>query len=303
MRQKVTEKTLCRLREEGGVRDDQPPMATTALIQSTQLCRSFERRTRPAGSWAALRSFVKPVFESKKAVTNVSFEIQEGSIVGLVGANGAGKTTLLKMCAGVLHPTSGSVSVMGFRPAERKPAFLRQIGMVMGQKSQLWTDLPANETLELLGAIYDIPSEVFRKRLDHLCNIFGVKEHLGVQVRRLSLGERMKFEIIASLLHQPKLLILDEPTIGLDVVAKHNIRDFILNSNREFGTTIILSSHDMSDIQQLCSKLMIIGLGQLVFDGPIESFSEKYGSVDSSGNPEQALEELVHKLLVGQAKS
>ncbi len=218
---------------------------------------------------AAVKAFFRPKVSTKWAVAGLDFQVAAGQVVGLVGANGAGKTTFLKMAAGLLHPTEGEIRVLGHVPHERDPNFLRSIGMVMGQKSQLWIDIPASETLELLAAVYDIPSEVYRKRLDDLARLFDVKEHLGVQVRRLSLGERMKLEIVAAVLHEPRLLLLDEPTIGLDVVAKDRIRGLVRDYNVEKGTTIVLSSHDMDDIAEVCHRLLIIHHGALRFDGSV----------------------------------
>lgn len=238
-------------------------------LRCRSLTREFTRTTREPGVLAALRSFVHPQRSTKQAVSNLSFDIPRGSIVGLVGANGAGKTTFLKMAAGLLHPSSGVIEVLGFSPAARRPDFLRKIGMVMGQKSQLWIDIPASETFELLGAVYEIPAEQHRARVKELADLFGVTEHLGVQVRRLSLGERMKLEIMAALIHEPEMLFLDEPTIGLDVVAKAKLRELIRNYNQIRRTTIVLSSHDMDDIAEVCDRLIIISKGQLKFDGTV----------------------------------
>jgi ABC-2 type transport system ATP-binding protein len=217
---------------------------------------------------------VKPRWIRKEAVRDVSLDIQMGESVGLVGANGAGKTTLMKMMAGLLHPSSGQIEVLGYKPFERKPEFLRQIGMVMGQKSQLWLDIPAWETYDLLASIYQVKSPIWQTRVESLSQLFQVKDQLKVPVRRLSLGERMKLEIIAALLHKPRLLILDEPTIGLDVVARRNIRAFIKDYVNQEDTTLLLSSHDMSDISELCPRLMLLSQGQLSFDGKLREFEK-----------------------------
>ena len=255
--------------------------------------REFRRRQRSAGLEASLKAFFRPEYTVKRAVGGIDFVVPRGACVGLVGANGAGKTTLLKMAAGLLHPSGGTVKVLNHAPAEREPAFLRRIGMVMGQKSQLWVDIPAVETFELLAAIYDIPEDVYQKRLAHLAKILQVEAILGVQVRRLSLGERMKCEIIASLLHQPELVFLDEPTIGLDVVAKHAIREFIREHNKEQGTTVILSSHDMSDITEVCEYLLFIHEGTLLYSGTLSDFNAHY----KSGSSAQELESLVRAIM------
>ncbi|MBS1983613.1 MAG: ATP-binding cassette domain-containing protein [Bdellovibrionales bacterium] len=273
-------------------------MESTA-IEFLDVSRSFKRRERESGLLASLRAFVQPRYTIKAAVDHMSFSVPRGACVGLVGANGAGKTTLLKMASGLLHPTSGDVRVLGFYPAERDHDFLRRIGMVMGQKSQLWVDIPALETFELLAAIYDIPPEQYRERLAHLTEVLQVKAILGVQVRKLSLGERMKCEIIASLLHNPELLFLDEPTIGLDVVAKHAIREFIAKYNREQKTTIILSSHDMSDITELCEYLLFVHEGKLLYTGPLADFNARYNRGDSA----KELESLVREIMSGSMQN
>ncbi|MEO5668689.1 MAG: ATP-binding cassette domain-containing protein [Bdellovibrionota bacterium] len=247
-----------------------PPIA----IEATKLGRVFRQRERTAGVGAALRAFFKPVWTVKDAVKSVDLQIPQGSVVGLVGANGAGKTTFLKMMSGLLHPSSGKIRVLGFTPHERDPAFLRRIGMVMGQKSQMWVDIPAYDTFMLLAAIYGIDADKAKMRVDELAKLFGITQQLGVQVRRLSLGERMKLEVMAALLHEPDLLILDEPTIGLDVLAKETLRSFIRDYNKTQKTTIILSSHDMEDISELCDSLLVIHKGELVFKGSLTDFTK-----------------------------
>ena len=252
-----------------------PETTADATFVATNLGRRFTRRLRDSGLRAAFKSFINPQYSTKDAVKGVSFRIYEGSCVGLVGANGAGKTTLLKMAAGLIHPSSGEVKVLGFKPSDRDPHFQRRIGMVMGQKSQLWVDIPASETYELLAAIYGLDKKKARDRVRHLATLFQVEKLLGVPVRRLSLGERMKLEIIAALLHEPRMLFLDEPTIGLDVIARRTIRQFIRDYNRESSTTVILSSHDMSDISEVCNRLLIIASGSLVFDGTLSEFERE----------------------------
>jgi len=247
-------------------------MSDIALLCQS-LTREFTRSTREPGLKAALRAFFRPTYVTKRAVADLNFEIPRGTIVGLVGANGAGKTTFLKMAAGLLHPSSGRIEVFGYKPFERRPEFQRKIGMVMGQKSQLWIDIPASETFELLGAVYQVPADLHRARIKELAELFQVTEHLGVQVRRLSLGERMKLEVMAALLHDPEILFLDEPTIGLDVVAKAKLRELIRDYNRRKRTTIILSSHDMDDIAEVCDRLIIISKGQLKFDGTVSEIA------------------------------
>lgn len=278
-------------------------MESDALV-AQNLTRSFRRKTRGAGLGQALAGLFRPRYEVKTAVNAVSFRVRKGSCLGLIGANGAGKTTLMKMAAGLLHPTSGSIEVLGHTPTERKREFQSRIGMVMGQKSQLWVDIPAMETYELLKRIYRIPEAQFRSRIEHLSELFQVKNLLGVQVRRLSLGERMKLEIIAALLHGPDLVFLDEPTIGLDVVSRRAIRSFLKTFNQEQGTTLIVTSHDMTDISELCQDLIVIADGRILFDGSLRHFETKYGirgaeeeSLPPPPTASQNLESIIHQLL------
>lgn len=220
--------------------------------------------------------FARPALQ-KTAVNGVSFSIEKGEAVGLLGPNGAGKTTTLKMLSGILYPTAGTATVAGFVPWERRRDYQRRFAIVMGQKTQLWPDLPALDTFELNRRIYDLDPREYQRTLDELTDLLGVGSLLQVQVRRLSLGERMKMELIAALLHRPELLYLDEPTIGLDILSQRSIRDFLRHYNRQTRTTILLTSHYTADIEAICPRSIIINHGSVVFDGPLGEVSEVFG--------------------------
>jgi len=247
-----------------------------AIIQVKNLKRYFKVYKKQPGLWGSVKSLFRRKYETVKAVDNISFEIKQGEVVGFIGQNGAGKTTTLKVLSGLLYPTEGEVGVLDFDPWDRKPEFQKQFALVMGQKNQLWWDLPAMETFLLNKAIYEIPDEQFRKTLDKLVDLLKVKDIINIQVRKLSLGQRMKCELIAALLHNPKVLFLDEPTIGLDVVMQKNLRDFIKSYNREFKATIILTSHYMDDVKELCERAIIIDKGKIIFDGKLKKIIDKY---------------------------
>jgi ABC-2 type transport system ATP-binding protein len=247
---------------------------SSVLIEAQHLQRNFRRSVKDPGLSGVIKNLFHRKYVEKVAVKNLNFQIREGSFMGLVGSNGAGKTTLLKMCSGLLHPSSGSLKVLGYTPSERKSEFLRSIGLVMGQKSQLWSDISARDSLELFGAIYDIPKVEFKRRLDEMLTLFNLTKLVGVQVRRLSLGERMKFELIAALIHKPRLLLLDEPTIGLDLIAKEAVRKFLTKDLSKQKVSVILSSHDMEDIQEVCDDLMIIAKGEMKYFGNTKDFGK-----------------------------
>jgi ABC-2 type transport system ATP-binding protein len=206
----------------------------------------------------------------------VTFSIEPGELVGFLGANGAGKTTTLKMLAGLLYPTGGDARVLGYVPWQREDGYRRQFALLLGQKNQLWWDLPARESLELNAKIYGIAPEAFRRTVDELTALLQVRDKLGVMVRELSLGERMKMELIAALLHQPKVLFLDEPTIGLDVISQKTVREFLREYNTKRGTTILLTSHYMADIEALCRRVIIIDRGTLFFDGQLSEVLDRF---------------------------
>jgi ABC-2 type transport system ATP-binding protein len=246
------------------------------IIQVQDLTKTFYNTKRAAGFGGAVRSLFSREKTAVTAVDGVGFEVEPGELVGFLGPNGAGKTTTLKMLTGIMYPTSGRASVLGYTPWERKNDFRRQISLVMGQKNQLWWDLPASESFLLLREIYEIPQAKYRKTLDELAGLLDVERLLGTQVRKLSLGERMKLELIAALLHGPRVLFLDEPTIGLDVVSQKRIREFVKDYNRREGTTILLTSHYMDDIQELCERVVIIDHGHVVFDDPLALLVSRY---------------------------
>ncbi len=245
-------------------------------ITVSHLKKFYQTHQKEPGFLGSLTSLIHRKYQTVKAVDDVSFEIKEGELVGFIGPNGAGKTTTLKCLSGLLYPTSGYVSVLGFTPFERKNAFLKQIALVMGQKNQLWWDLPAQETFLLNKEIYEIPDEQYKKTLDELVELLDVSDLLKVQVRKLSLGERMKMELIAALIHSPRVLFLDEPTIGLDVVMQKKMRDFIASYNQLHKSTILLTSHYMEDVRQLAQRVIIIDHGKILYDGKLDNLVKKF---------------------------
>lgn len=245
-------------------------------IETQSLTKTFRVPEKEAGLRAALKSLFSRRFREVCAVQKVSFSIAEAELVGFLGANGAGKTTTLKMLSGLLHPTSGALQVLGHIPYERKAEFQKQITLVMGQRSQLWWELPAQETFRLNQKIYEIPEPEFQKSLAELTELLELKELVGIPVKKLSLGQRMKAELCAALLHRPKILLLDEPTLGLDVVMQKKVRNFILEYNRQRRATILLTSHNMDDVLELCPRVLIVDRGRLIFDGTLRQVVERY---------------------------
>jgi ABC-2 type transport system ATP-binding protein len=227
----------------------------------------FRSVKKEEGMKGALQVLFKPQYQTHEALKGVSFEIEAGTFTGLIGANGAGKTTLLKILSGLIPPSSGEARVLGIDPFRRPLEFRKQISLVMGQKAQLWWDLPGRDAFDLLKAIYEVPEKIYRERLETLSELLDVKDHLHTQIRRLSLGERMKMELIGALLHWPKIIFLDEPTIGLDVVAAAKLREFLKVFNQKEKATLILTSHNMDDIEKLCSRVLIMREGEMIFDG------------------------------------
>ena len=244
-----------------------------------RLTKNFVVTKKRSGLVGSLSSLISPEKKLVRALNRVSFSIREGELVSLIGPNGAGKTTIMKILSGILFPTDGFVSVMGYTPSERREEFLRKISLVMGSKNQLWWDLPAIETLELNRAIYNIPKGVYKKNLDELCGILDVYDLLSIRVRKLSLGQRMKFELIASLLHNPEIVFMDEPTIGLDIIAQKKLRDFISDYNRLRGATIVFTSHNMGDVVNLSKRVIVIAEGRIIFDGGFSELVAKYASL------------------------
>jgi ABC-2 type transport system ATP-binding protein len=249
-----------------------------AVVEVKKLRKDYQVHKKEPGLWGSVRSVFSRKYETVRAVDGVSFEVGEGELVGFIGPNGAGKTTTLKVLSGLLYPTDGWVSVLGFRSWEREELFQKQFSLVMGQKNQLWWDLPAMETFILNKEIYEISEENYKKTLGELVELLEVKDILKVQVRKLSLGQRMKCELIAALLHSPKVLFLDEPTIGLDVVMKKKMRDFIKVYNKRYKATILLTSHYMGDVKELCERVMVIDEGKIGFDGKLSDLVRKYAS-------------------------
>ncbi len=246
------------------------------VIEVNGLTKAFRTYKKRPGFAGAVQGLFHRQYEQLVAVNDVSFKIEPGELVGFLGPNGAGKTTTLKMLAGLLFPTSGSARVLGYVPWERHDGYRRQFALVLGQKNQLWWDLPARESLELNSKIYGIPADRFERTVAEMSELLNVRDKLNVSVRELSLGERMKMELIASLLHQPKVLFLDEPTIGLDDVSQKTVREFIRRHNAAEKTTILLTSHYMADIQALCDRVIIIDRGKIFFDGRLGEIVDRF---------------------------
>ena len=246
-----------------------------AVVRAENLCKTFRVPQREPGLGAALRSVLRRKYTVTQAVVDVCFSIEAGEIVGFLGPNGAGKTTTLKMLTGLLHPTSGTASVLGHTPWKREPAYLRRISLVMGQRSQLNWDLPAMDSFLVQLAIYGVDETQGQRTIEELSELLELKELLKKPVRNLSLGERMKCELCLSLLHRPEVLFLDEPTIGVDITMQTRIRQFIADYNRRFGATVILTSHYMADVTALCKRIIVINHGKILFDGPLAALVQR----------------------------
>ena len=248
------------------------------MIEVENLTRVFRTYRKKPGFWGGVKGLFHREFVETAAANQISFSIPEGAFVGFLGPNGAGKTTTLKMLSGLIYPTSGTARVAGFDPTRRENAYRRIFALVLGQKNQLWWDLPASESFVLLRHIYDLPAAQFQETLDELVTLLGVKDKLNVMVRELSLGERMKMELIAALLHRPRVLFLDEPTIGLDVVSQRAVRTFLRDYNRRYRVTILLTSHYMADIKELCERVIVIDHGRKIYDGALDRLEAGNGS-------------------------
>lgn len=240
------------------------------MIEAQGLAKTFRVPVREPGLRGSLKALVRRRSVEKHAVRATTLRVAEGEIVGLVGPNGAGKTTLVKMLAGIIHPTAGDARVLGHRPWERSSDFRRQVALLMGQKAQLWWDLPAQDGFALLRDIYGVPDALHRQRLGELTELLGVGPELGVPVRRLSLGERMKMELIAALLHGPRVVFLDEPTIGLDLASQRAVREFLLRYRERHRPAMLLTSHYMEDIERLCERILLIREGEIIYDGRLD---------------------------------
>lgn len=248
------------------------------IIRVKNLKKYFKVAQKGEGFSASITSLFKREYKEVRAVDEISFEIQPGEMVAFLGPNGAGKTTTLKMLSGILYPTSGEVNVLGFKPQDRKPEFQKQISLVMGQKNQLWWDLPPTDTFLLNKDIYKIPSDKYKTTLDELIELLEVQDILSTPVRKLSLGQRMKCELIVSLLHQPQVIFLDEPTIGLDIVIQKKIRAFLKDYNKKYNATIILTSHYMDDVKEICDRVILINHGRKVYDDQIKKLISQYAN-------------------------
>ena len=247
-----------------------------SFINVKHIKKTFKVAKKQSGIKATLKNFIKRDYKYIEAIKDISFDIEEGSIVGYIGQNGAGKSTTIKILSGILIPDSGEVTVNGLNPWKDRKKYVSSIGVVFGQRSQLWWDIPAEDTFDLLKDIYKIDEQKFRKNKEYLIKLLNIEDIIRIPVRQLSLGQRMRCEIAASLLHEPKILFLDEPTIGLDAISKQIVRDFIKKINKEQKVTVILTTHDMSDIEALAKRIIMIGNGQVIYDGTLKNLKSKY---------------------------
>ena len=247
-----------------------------SVIKVKNLSKTFKVKLKEKGLKGSLKSIVKPKYKIIKAVKDISFEVEKGEMIAFIGPNGAGKSTSIKMMTGILFPDKGEIDILGLNPMKDRKKLAYEIGCVFGQKEQLWTHLTPYDNFKFFGAIYDIPNAKVEKKIKELKELFELDEFINTPVRNLSLGQRIRCEIVASLIHEPKILFLDEPTIGLDPVVKENIRSLIKRMNKEYKTTVVLTSHDVSDIEKLCKRVIIVNSGQIVMDDSMENLKYHY---------------------------
>jgi ABC-2 type transport system ATP-binding protein len=245
-------------------------------IEVTQLSKTFRVKVKEKGLKGSLKSIFKPHYRTVQAVDNINFQVKQGEILAFIGPNGAGKSTTIKMLTGILYPDQGNISVMNINPTIKRKQLSYRIGTVFGQKEQLWTHLTPYDNFKFFGAIYDLSDEITEARIDELNKVFELEEFINIPVRNLSLGQRIRCEIVASLIHKPEILFLDEPTIGLDPVVKENIRQLIKKMNKEYKTTVFLTSHDVGDIEKLCKRIIIVNHGRIVLDDSMENLKYHY---------------------------
>jgi ABC-2 type transport system ATP-binding protein len=272
------------------------------VVRTEKLSRHFASYEKNLGIWGSIQGFWNRQHKVKHALNPTDLELYRGEVIGLVGANGAGKTTLLKILSGLIHPSSGTAEVLGYKPWERDYRYLKQMSILLGQKNQLWWDLSPQDSFKLLAEIYELDTTQVANRVGELSEVLDCKHVLKTQLRRLSLGERMKMEIIGALLHQPKVLFLDEPTIGLDIVAQSNIRDFLADYVRKHQPTVILTSHYMDDITKLAHKLLLISQGSIVYNGSVDDFILKT-STDANINKEEVdFEDVIKRFMAKESR-
>ncbi|MDE6660448.1 MAG: ATP-binding cassette domain-containing protein [Anaeroplasmataceae bacterium] len=249
------------------------------MIEINHLVKEFKRPVRKQGLFGMFKTLFSRKYETKIAVNDISLKIKEGEIVGYIGSNGAGKSTTIKMMCGILTPTSGNVFIDGLEPYKKRKKVVQNIGVVFGQKTQLWWDIPLIESFKVLKEIYQVSEEDYQERMSFLCEILGINEFINQPVRTLSLGQRMRADLAASWIHNPKILFLDEPTIGLDVFVKEKIRQAIKLMNQKYNTTVLLTTHDMQDIENLCSRIIILEQGKIIYDDSLEKIKNQFGNI------------------------
>ena len=262
-----------------------------SIIEVKGLNKKFKVKEKEKGIKGSLKSIIKPKYKTINAVNDINFNVEQGEMLAFIGPNGAGKSTTIKMLTGILYPTSGEITVLGLNPSKKRKQLAYKIGTVFGQKEQLWTHLTPYDNFKFFGAIYDIPDNEIEERIEELKKTFELDEFINTPVRNLSLGQRIRCEIVAALIHKPQILFLDEPTIGLDPVVKENIRKLIKKMNKELGTTIFLTSHDIGDIEKLCKRVVIINHGKIIMDDSMKNIKSNYTNIP--------LEEIITEIYKG----